>query len=403
MNKKITVGITIAFVLIAVAITFTATMMYSMDIFDKKIASVQERASVYDKISEIDSVIRQNYSGEIDDDALMQGLTDGYLSALGDENTVYLRSSDIAAINDQQSGEESGIGVATECNASGYAQITKVYPDSAASKLDIQVNDVITKINEEDALTLGYEQVVSLLTGTEGTSVSLTYQRDATEYSIDIVYAPYDRTSVTSYSLEGGYAYIRLLEINDLTDTQFEEKLSEVNGNAEVKGLILDLRDTDGGRNIEVVVHMLNDVIGSGVLVSGIYAGGNTKELYTATSSHFDAPIVVLVNGNTSGYAELLAATLGEQENVRVVGEETEGKGTCQELITLSDGTGLYVTVCELLAAGTTHFDGTGVAIDFVTSPLEGFELVDSEPVFLADAQLKKGIEIMESELLVEG
>ena len=67
MNKKITVGITLAFIFIAIALTFTATMIYSMNLFDQKIVSIQERESLYDKISQIDSFVRQNYYRNVDD------------------------------------------------------------------------------------------------------------------------------------------------------------------------------------------------------------------------------------------------------------------------------------------------------------------------------------------------
>ena len=77
MNKKISVGIAVAFVLIAITITFTAAMIFSMNLFDSKVLSAQERAAMYEKLSEIDNVARQNFYRQIDDASLSDSLSRG--------------------------------------------------------------------------------------------------------------------------------------------------------------------------------------------------------------------------------------------------------------------------------------------------------------------------------------
>ena len=95
MNKKVTIGITLAFIFIAVAITFTATMIYSMNLFDQKIVSIQERESMYEKISEVDATVRQNYYREIDDEEIMNALARGYIAGTGDDSIKYFSASAI--------------------------------------------------------------------------------------------------------------------------------------------------------------------------------------------------------------------------------------------------------------------------------------------------------------------
>ena len=140
MNKRVSIGITIAFIFIAVAITFTATMLYAMKLFDQKIIGVQERAVMYDKISEIDSVIRQNYYLPIEERKIMNGLSSGYISGLGDEYTRYMTSADIAKMNTAKSGEIIGVGLEVEQNASGYAVVKSIITDSPADKIGMQVD-----------------------------------------------------------------------------------------------------------------------------------------------------------------------------------------------------------------------------------------------------------------------
>ena len=165
MNKKVSVGITAAFIFIAVTITFTATMIYAMNLFDQKILSVQERASMYDKISEIDSAVRQNFYAGVDDDQMIAGMTEGYINSLGDEDTRYLKPAEIAAMQQSRQGKSIGVGLAVEQNASGYAVVSKVVPDSAADKVGMKAGDIIVKVNGEDALAMGFAAVEKLMGG----------------------------------------------------------------------------------------------------------------------------------------------------------------------------------------------------------------------------------------------
>ncbi|MBQ5341072.1 MAG: PDZ domain-containing protein, partial [Oscillospiraceae bacterium] len=203
MNKKITVGITLAFIFIAIALTFTATMIYSMNLFDQKIVSIQERESMYDKISQIDSFVRQNYYREIDDSRILDGLARGYLEGTGDDGIKYFTNQDYSRIIEAKSGKLCGIGVEHEVNASGFVQITEVHPSTSAEKMGMEAGDTIVMVNDDDALELGAEKVAEALYGAEGDEVELTYTRDGMDYTFTFVYGTYETRSVFSYEVEG--------------------------------------------------------------------------------------------------------------------------------------------------------------------------------------------------------
>ncbi|MBQ9958968.1 MAG: PDZ domain-containing protein [Oscillospiraceae bacterium] len=397
MNKKVSVGITAAFIFIAVTITFTATMIYAMNLFDQKILSVQERASMYDKISEIDSAVRQNFYAGVDDDQMIAGMTEGYIDSLGDPDTRYMKPAEISAMQQSIQGKSVGVGLFVEENASGYAVVSKVVPNSAADKVGMQAGDVIISVNGEDALVMGFAAVEKLMTGIEGEQVALGYTREGEEESAELVYTIIENTSVYYYDLDG-YFYIRLTDLNALTVSQFDYALNYGYTIEGLKGFVFDVRGLSTGYDLSIAAEILDLIVGQGTLVSGVYANEVTKVLYTSDAEQITLPAVVLVDGSTRGYGELFAAAVGENERVRIVGDQTAGKGTHQELVQFTDGSGVYVTTCRLLACGVADFNETGVTPDFIVSATEEFVLTEEQPDPVADLQLRKALEVLESE-----
>ncbi|MBR3001890.1 MAG: PDZ domain-containing protein [Oscillospiraceae bacterium] len=400
MNKRVSIGITIAFIFIAVAITFTATMLYAMNLFDQKIINVQERAAMYDKISEIDSVIRQNYYLPIEEKKVMNGLSGGYIAGLGDEYTRYMTSAEISQMQTANSGEIIGVGLEVIENASGYAVVQSVVTDSPADKIGMQVGDIIITVDGEDALVLGYDAVERSLIGAEGNQVTIGFMRNGSENSADLVYDTYAAGSVITGTVDEKYAYIRFTDFNELTVDQFKRAYDDAIQNESIRAFVFDVRGLRSGTDLALIASILDPLMPQGTIISGVYSGEVSKVLYTSDAEQLQYPAIVLVDENTKGLSELFAAVLGEKENVRIIGAQTAGKGTYQELVKLSDGTGIYVTVCKLIACGHLDFDKTGLTPDFIVLPNEGFEMTDTVPERNGDMQLRRGLEVMESELL---
>ena len=397
MNKKVTVGITLAFIFITIALTFTATMLFAMNLFDKKIVAIQDREKMYEKIAEIDSYIRQNYYLGVDDEKVMDGLARGYVAGTGDSSVKYFTKFDVDHINESRTGKMCGIGVEAETNASGYVQITEVYESTSAEKLGMKPGDTIVRVNDEDALSLGADTVRECLYGEANDVVKITFSREGEDFTYEFVYGTYDTYALHTYDVNG-YLYFRILAFNDVTLGQFQDTIAEKLPQGNVKGLVFDLRDMDGGYDVTVAANILDRLLPQRTLVSGIYQGGLTKVLFTSDASSIDLPIAVLVNGGTKGYSELFAAVLGDFDNVRIIGEQTYGDGTYSVLYQLPDGTALYVPVCELLGCGTVRYNLVGVTPDFVAAPEETFVIPEGEPSIETDVQLRKALEVLDSE-----
>lgn len=134
MNKKISLGAALALMLIITAVTFSVTMIFSRQMFSTTITNISEKQAMYDKLSEIDSYVRQNYYGTIDETNLNDYISTGYIAGLSDRYAAYYSASDYSALQQENAGQLVGIGIRATKNESGFIEVTEVYPDSPARK-----------------------------------------------------------------------------------------------------------------------------------------------------------------------------------------------------------------------------------------------------------------------------
>lgn len=400
MNKKISVGITAALILIAVTITFTATMIFAMNQFDSKvISSSTKREGVFDRLEEIDNIIRQYFYQDVDEDLLYNSVIEGFMNGLDDPYSVYLTMEEVALRNQQARGTVIGVGLEVTKDSSGYLYVNNVYTESPADKVGMQPGDIITEIDDNDVLAIGYEDAAKLLYGVEGTKVTVKYSRGTEPHTVEMTYTTLEANTI-SYMQSEGVFYIRIKSMNDATPAQFIRAIRDVESAYEsgnVSGLVIDVRDLNGGYNRTVVSQMLTPLMARGTLYYGVYRDGTNKVLDTSDNDNpLTLPTVVLVNERTSGYAELFAAVLGGNSNCRLVGVTTEGKGTLEELHMLPDGSAISISVAILHTPAGLSFHETGIKPDFIVEVPDGFVLT-SQPEESTDPQFKKALEIIRS------
>lgn len=394
MNKKISIGIALSLILVAVTVTFTATMMLSMRLFDSKVSSAQERAQMYDKLSEIDKVVRQNYYAEIDDEAVSDALSRGMMNGLSDPASVYLTSAEIAERSEQMQGMSVSLGLSFEPDSNGYVVVSNIAAESPAEKMEMAIGDTITKINGEDVLVLGYEQAVERLNNCgEGEKVELVYNRSGEENSVDVTATSMATVAVVHSRIDDIY-FIRIELVNDLTLNQFKDAVAAAEAETELSGIVLDLRDVFGGYDLSVVAGMLDRLLPNGTTVSGIYKDGESKVLYTSDEEAVSLPIAVMVNEGTVGFVELFAAVMREMADCTIIGRTTAGAGTLQQVVKLTDGSGVAVTVAELTTPNGEKYDAVGVAPDYAVSVPDTFIRV-SIPSEQNDPQYAKAAEVV--------
>lgn len=229
MGRKISLGAALTVTVIAVTLVFSVTMVFSIRNFNNKVSSIIEREGMYEKFTEIDTYVRQNYSGDIDETALMDAVAQGYLSGIDDRYADYLSAEEYAEYLKSETGAVSGVGVSVTMESSGYMQVTQVYEGSAASGAGIQTGDLIIKIDEIDITADTFGAASELLTGDAGTKVTMTIRRDDEDTEMEITRRTLTINTVFITTF-GDFTYIRVSDFAESTPDQVRQSGRERGG-----------------------------------------------------------------------------------------------------------------------------------------------------------------------------
>ena len=370
MNRKISVGMAVSIVILAMTVTFSITMLVAMRLFDSTVSSVKEKESMYNKIAEVDRYVRSNDYYTIDETTLYDRLTAGYLLGTGDKYARYYTANAYTELMNIQSGKILGIGVELGIDQTGYAKVTRVYEGSPAQEAGINVGDYITTVGDTDVKSLsGAEAVYRALRGEAGTTVTVTWlNREAASKTAELTHSGYTSTTV-DYQLLDNVGYIRIRQFDGTTPSELDYALRTLTANG-AASLVFDLRDNGGGI-LEDAISCIDLIAPEGTVAYAEDKNGNRTVIGSSDAeSSVGLPMVCLVNGNTASAAELFAATLRTMNGARLVGTATMGKGTIQSSPQrLSDGSAVVITVAKLICGDGSCFDGTGLTVD-VERPL---------------------------------
>ena len=375
MNRKISLGMAVTIVILAMTVTFSITMLLAMRLFDSTVSSVKEKESMYNKLAEVDRYVRGNDYYDIDETVLYDRLSAGYLLGTGDKYARYYTASAYTDLINVQNGTLLGIGVELAIDQSGYAKVTKVYTDSPAQEAGIKVGDYITAVDGDDVKSMsGVDAVQTRLRGESGTSVKVTWlDSEASEHNEDLTHSGYTATTVDSALLQDSVGYIKIWQFDGTTPSELDYALRSLTASG-ATSLVFDLRDNGGGI-LEDAISCIDLITPEGTLAYAEDKYGNRTLLGSSTGdSVISQPTVCLVNENTASAAELFASSLRTLCGTRLVGSTTMGKGTIQSSPQrLSDGSAVVVTVAKLICGDGSCFDGTGLTVD-VERPLTADE-----------------------------
>ena len=365
MNRKISVGMAVTIVILAMTVTFSITMLIAMRLFDSTVSSVKEKESMYNKVAEVDRYVRSNDYYPIDETVLYDRLTAGYLLGTGDKYARYYSAIAYTELMNQQSGKVMGIGVELGIDQTGYAKVTKVYEDSPAQEAGIVAGDYITAIDGTEVKSLsGVDAVQARLQGEAGTTVNVTWlNSEAASKTADLTHSGYTSTTV-DYQMLDSVGYIKIRQFDGSTPSELDYAIRSLTASG-AQSFVFDLRDNGGGV-LDDAVSCIDLIAPEGTVAYAEDKNGNRTIIGSSDNeSRVDLPIVCLVNGNTASAAELFAASLHTMNGARLVGTTTMGKGTIQSSPQrLSDGSAVVITVAKLVCGDGSCFDGTGLTVD---------------------------------------
>lgn len=367
MRKKVSLGVAATVTLIAMAVTFSMTMTVSMNMFNNTVSSVKNKERMYNKLSEVDRYVRANEYFDINDDTLNDTIASGYMLGISDRYARYYSAKAYSERVGLANGRLMGIGVSVVKDpSSGYARIIRVYDNTPATNVGLEVGGFITAIGDTSTRSMSdTATMTSALLGEEGSTVNIKYLTPLREeQSFEIIHANYTTPSISTVRLmDNGVGYLRIDSFTSGTAVEFRNAVNSLT-NQGATSLIFDLRD-NSGENLNAALVATDYCVPSGLIAQSQDKGGNVTDLRMSDENEITLPMVCLVNGSTASGAELFANALRKMAGATIVGSTTAGKGVLlSDPQSLSDGSAVVITVGILLDNEGKNWNGTGLTPD---------------------------------------
>jgi carboxyl-terminal processing protease len=335
----------------AVALSLLAAATLLGGTLGSKLLAVPEREQPnLDEYADILTTLSEWSPEAVPPEKVVYASIHGMLSRL-DPHTTFLEPDDYAAMREKQQGSFFGLGIQIQ-KRMGHITVIAPMEGTPAFKQGIRAGDIITHVEDEELKEdISTDEVVRKLRGPKGTPVTITIRRPGLDEPIrmTITRAEIPTLSVPYAFMIGpdtGYIFLR-----DFTHTSS----AELNGAIErlekqgMKRLLLDLRGNPGGV-LDQAVDVANVFLPKGAKV--VYTRGRTpssaQEYYApGDGTHFDSPLVVLVNRGSASASEIVAGAIQDHDRGLIVGQRTWGKGLVQSVYTLPYGAGLALTTAR--------------------------------------------------------
>lgn len=329
------------------------------------------------------------------------------LEPLSDPYTRFLDPEQFQALTSQTSGELSGVGIRMEVDdQTKILKVVEPIENSPAFKADIKAGDKILAIDGQPTQGMKIEEASAMIRGEVGTNVSLQLSREGKGvFDVTLTRAQIELPSVHSSVKQEGQikvGYISLNEFSSHASEQMQRAILNLN-EQNVDAYVLDLRGNPGGL-LHASVEIARMWIESGEIVHTVDRKGGTQEFKANNSALTQLPMAVLVDGNSASASEILAGALKDSKRGVVVGSKTFGKAVVQSVHSLSDGSGLAVTISRYYPPSGIDINHKGIMPD-VTLDLTSTQQqrLQTEPSLIGsneDPQYKRAITVLETDVM---
>ena len=293
---------------------------------------------------------------------LERAAIEGALKASGDQWANYFPQESVNNLNQTLEGRYSGIGIWLRKNKSGILEVSSLQQNSPASKAGIKVLDALVDINGVAMDGASIATAIAALRGAPNTKLEITLERNQELFELEIVRESLLNGDVVAYQLASKVVYIQISSISSQVASDVAVALAKF---PHSNGIVLDLRDNPGGL-LNVAVDVASLFLTEGTIVS--YARKNDSEvvLESTKKKSDSAPMTVLINRSTASAAEVIAGALQDRNRAVILGEKSYGKGTVQEIIDLTGGSKLEITIGKYRTPSGKVIDQVGIAPDLL-------------------------------------
>ena len=365
MKRRISPGTVLSLMALTAAATFVITLSMSRKAFNEKVTEVDRLADKYDRLDELDSVVRENFYREVPEEDVLDGILAGYVVGLGDRYSVYRSARELNDYEDTTAGVYTGIGITVMKNENGDVEIVDLSAGGSAEQAGIKKGDLLIEVEGISAKE-NYAEAIEQIAGEVGTSVSLRIQEKESgrQKKVSVRRVHIDEVTVQAKMLENKIGCIRIEKFRSNTVTQFEEARQKLLKDG-AKGFIFDVRQNGGGV-LGALEALADPLLPEGELAFSTAKDGTRETIITSDANYTDMPYAVLVDSGTASAAELFACLLRDYSGAILVGEKTFGKGIMQTTIALSDG-GVTLTTATYETGITPCYHEIGLEPDVLS------------------------------------
>lgn len=314
------------------------------------------------KLENLITIIQTYYYKDITVSELIDGAIKGMFGAL-DKHSAYFTPKEFKEFNNDIFGEFAGLGIYIE-KAEDYIQVIAPIKDTPADRAGIQAGDIIMYVDGKDIKGYSTEQASAMMKGEPGTKVTIGIKREGIS---NIIYLELTRELIKINPVEyeimpDNIGYIKITQFNGHVYENLVKALAEFKSK-NVEGIVIDVRNNGGGL-LDEVVNVCKLLIPKGPIVHIKYKS-QPQETYSSELAKAPYKIVMLVNEGSASASEIMAAAIKESGAGKLVGTKTYGKGTVQTILSLTDGSGMKITVANYLTPKGFILDGIGIIPDF--------------------------------------
>lgn len=315
--------------------------------------------------TEVFERIKKAYVEPVDDAKLLEDAVRGMLAGL-DPHSTYLEPEAFTELQSHTSGEFGGLGIEVGME-DGFVRVITPIDDTPAQRAGIKAGDLIIKLGESPVQGMDLNDAVKLMRGKPGSELILTIVRDGEDKPLEItVVRDVIRVASVKQRLLGeDIGYLRITQFQVNTGKDLERALDKLKQQAELKGLVLDLRNNPGGV-LRAAVEVSDAFLDQGLIV---YTQGrlpNSELRYSATSRNLsnDLPLVVLINQGSASASEIVAGALQDQERAIIMGVDSFGKGSVQTILPLAKDRAVKLTTARYYTPSGRSIQAQGIEPD---------------------------------------
>ena len=340
--------------------------------------------------TEVLSRIKSDYVEGVDDKSLIEDAIRGMLNGL-DPHSAYLNVSEFADLKIGTTGQFGGLGIEVSME-NGFVKVISPIDDTPAARAGVQAGDLIIKLDDKQVKGMTLNEAVKIMRGKPNTDIRLTIvrQNEPKSLVITITREIIRVKSVKNRMLEPGYGYVRITNFQSRTATDLLKAISDLQKEATLEGLILDLRNNPGGV-LTGAVKVSDAFINDGLIVYTEGRIDDSSHRYPATpgDSLNGAPMVVLINGGSASASEIVAGALQDHNRAIIMGTKSFGKGSVQTIQELRNGSAVKLTTARYFTPNGRSIQARGIVPDIRLKTLKLPASDSSDGVSFSESDLE--------------